>query len=81
MYIESHWWVKMIGTTDSFKGNLKLWKTQLMKGVLTQFPSLYSRADGTFDASVYILCCDKLLKEFDTIFKDSEHMKFIVFHY
>jgi hypothetical protein len=28
----------MTGTTDSFKGKLKLWKTQLMKGVLCADP-------------------------------------------
>jgi len=57
----------MIGTIDSFKGKLKLHKTQLMKGVLTHFPSIQSHADGTFDVSVYILCIDTLLKEFECI--------------
>jgi hypothetical protein len=56
--------IKMIGTIDSFKGKLQLWKTQLTKGVLTHFPSVQSHADGTFNASVYILCIDKLLKDF-----------------
>jgi hypothetical protein len=32
--------IKMKGTIDSFKGKLKLWKTQLMKGVLTHFLSV-----------------------------------------
>jgi hypothetical protein len=32
--------IKMTGTIDSFKGKLKLWRTQLMKGVLTHFPSV-----------------------------------------
>jgi hypothetical protein len=70
--------IKMIGTIDSFKGKLQLWKTQLTKGVLTHFPSVQSRADGTFDASVYIPCIDKLLKEVERIFKDFERMKFTV---
>jgi hypothetical protein len=68
--------IKMTGLIDSFKGNLKLQKTQLMKGVQTHFPSVQSRADGTSDASVYLLCTDKPLKEFETRFKDSERMKF-----
>jgi hypothetical protein len=34
-----------------------------MKGVLTHFPSVQRRADGTFDTSVYILCIDEILKE------------------
>jgi hypothetical protein len=46
--------------------------------VLTHFPSIQSHADGTFDASVYILCIDKLLKEFERRFKDFECMKFTV---
>jgi hypothetical protein len=67
----------MIGTINSFTGKLKLWKTQLMKGVLTHFPRVQlmkgvlthfprvqSHIDGTFDVSVYILCIDELLKEF-----------------
>jgi hypothetical protein len=54
----------VIGTIDSFKGKPQLWKTQLMKGVLIHFPSVQSRADGTFDASVYILCIGKIMKEF-----------------
>jgi hypothetical protein len=49
-----------------------------MKGVLTDFPSVQSHADGTFDASVYILCIDKLLKEIERRYKDSERMKFTV---
>jgi len=60
--------VKMIGTFDSVKGNLKLWRTQLIKSVLTHFPSVQSCADGTFDASVYSLCIDKLLKAFERRF-------------
>jgi hypothetical protein len=62
----------MIGTIDSFKGKLKLHKTQLMKGVLTHFPSIQSRTDSTFDNFAYILCIDKLLKEFERKFKDFE---------
>jgi hypothetical protein len=41
--------IKMIDTIDSFKGKLQLWKTQLMKGMLTHFPSVQSCTDGTFD--------------------------------
>jgi hypothetical protein len=70
--------IKMTGTTDSFEGKLQLWKTQLMKGMLTHFPSVQRRADGTFDASVYILCIDELLKDFERRFKDFERMKFTV---
>jgi hypothetical protein len=32
--------IKMIGTIESFRGKLKLWKTQLMKGMLTHFQSV-----------------------------------------
>jgi hypothetical protein len=45
--------IKMKGTIDSFKGKLKLWKTQLMTGALTHFPSVQSCADGTFDACLH----------------------------
>jgi hypothetical protein len=48
----------MIGSIDSFKEKLQLWKTQLKKGVLTHFPSVQRRTDGTSDASVYSLCID-----------------------
>jgi hypothetical protein len=68
----------MVGTIDSFKGKLKLWKTQLMRGLLTHFPSVQSCAGGTFDVSVYIIYIDKLLKEFERRFKDFEYMKFTV---
>lgn len=55
--------IKTTGIIVSFKGKLKLWKTQLMKGVLSHLPkSVQSRADGTLDASFYILYIDKLLK-------------------
>lgn len=37
-----------------------------------------SRTDGTLDVYVYILCIDKLIKEFEAIFKDFQLMKFIV---
>jgi hypothetical protein len=47
-----------------------------MKGVTTPFRSVQSRADGTFDASVYIMCNYKLIKEFERRFKDAERMKF-----
>jgi hypothetical protein len=44
-------------------------------------PRVQSRADGIFDASVCILCIDKLLMEFERMFKDSERTKFTVSHY
>jgi hypothetical protein len=49
-----------------------------MNGVLTDFPSVQSRADYTFDESVYIVCIDKLLKEFERRFKDFESIKLTV---
>lgn len=51
--------IKMTGSIDSFKRKNNLWKTQLMKRCTNQFPSVRSRADGSLDASVYILCIDK----------------------
>jgi hypothetical protein len=56
--------IKMMDAIDSFKGKLKLWKTQLMKGVLTQFVSVHSRLHCTFDTSVYSLCIHNVLKKF-----------------
>jgi hypothetical protein len=47
--------IRIIGTIESSQRKLKLWKTQLTKDVLTHFPSVYSLADVTLDASVYIL--------------------------
>jgi hypothetical protein len=70
--------IKMKGTSDSFKGKLKLWKPQMLKGVLTHFPSVHSHADGIFDGSVNILCIDKLSKAFERRYIDSECMKFTV---
>jgi hypothetical protein len=32
--------IKMVGIIDSFKGELKLWKTHLVKGVLTHSPNV-----------------------------------------
>jgi hypothetical protein len=49
-----------------------------MKSVLTHVASIQSCTDGTFYASVYILCIDKLLKELERRFEDFEHMKFTV---
>lgn len=54
--------IKMTGTTDSFKGTLQVLEIQLIKGVLTHFPSVQSRAEGPAAAFVYILCIDKLLR-------------------
>jgi hypothetical protein len=47
--------IKMIGTTHSFKGEMKLPKTRLMKGVLNHFSSVQCGADGICEASVYIV--------------------------
>jgi hypothetical protein len=52
-----------------------------MKGVLTHFPGIESRADGTFDVSVYILCIDKILKMVERRFEDFESMTFTVFFF
>jgi hypothetical protein len=68
--------IQSTGTVDSFKGKLNLRKTQVMIDVLTHFPSVESYADGTFDASVYILYTCKLLKVFERSFKDFEFIKF-----
>jgi hypothetical protein len=68
----------MTGPIDSFKGRLNLWKTQLMKNVITHFPSVQSLADDKFDTSVYILCTDKLLKEFEGKFIQFGRIKFTV---
>jgi hypothetical protein len=59
LHVQNKTTIEMIGTIDSFKRKLNLWKTQQMKGVLTHFPCIQSRADGTFDLSVYILCIQK----------------------
>jgi hypothetical protein len=45
--------IKMKGITDSFKGKLELWKTRLMKGVLTHFPSIQSHTDGIYEVSMF----------------------------
>jgi predicted secreted protein len=67
--------IKMNGTIDSIREEMKLWKTKLTKGVLTQFLGLQSQADGKFGASVYILCINKLSREPEGRFKDSKRMK------
>jgi hypothetical protein len=46
--------------------------------VLTHFLSSQIRADGKFDASVYIPCINKLFKESERRFEDYESMKFTV---
>jgi len=51
-------------------GNLKLWKTSLMKGVVTNFRNVQSRADGTSVASFYTVCIDKLLEELQRRFRN-----------
>jgi hypothetical protein len=52
-----------------------------MKCVPTHFPNVQIRADDTFDASLYNLCTDKLLKELEKRLKGFERIKFTVFHY
>jgi hypothetical protein len=32
--------IKITSTIDSFKGKLKLWKTRMLKGLLTHFPGV-----------------------------------------
>jgi hypothetical protein len=66
----------MTGTTDSFRGKLKLWRTQIVKVVLTHFPSVQSHANVTYEAAVYILCTDRLFKEFKIGFQELQLMKF-----
>lgn len=39
--------IKTTDTVDSFNGKLKLWKTSLMKGVVTNFPNVQRSAGGT----------------------------------
>lgn len=68
----------MTGATDSVEGELKLWKPQLMKGLLTQFINVPSLLDYIFDTSANILYIHKLLKEFERRFKDSECIQFAV---
>lgn len=48
---------------DSFKERMQLWKTPLMKDVLTKFKSFQIRTGSTYDASVNIVCSDKMLTE------------------
>jgi len=60
---------------------MKLWKTQIVKDVLTHFPSVQSQADITFDAAVYIMCTDRLFKEFKIGFQDLQLTNHCVFHY
>ena len=57
----------MTGMIENFKGKLKSWNMQLMKGLLTHFPSAVVdiHANGAFDESVYIQCNDKILKAFE----------------
>ena len=70
--------IKTTDTVDSFNGKLKLWKTSLMKGVVTNFWSVQSRADATSVASVYTLCTDKLLEEIQGRFRDFNFTQFSV---
>jgi len=65
-------------TTTKMTGTGWFFQRKLMKGALTHFPSIQSHTDDTFDASVYILCINRLLKEFEKRFKDYECMKFTV---
>jgi hypothetical protein len=62
---------KITGITASFKEKLKLWKTQLTKGVLNHFPSIQNAL------MVYaMLLSTKLLQKPERIFQDSEVVKF-----
>jgi hypothetical protein len=47
-----------------------------MNSVLIHFPSVQSQADGTFDASVWILCIGRLLKGFERMRKNFNRMTF-----
>jgi hypothetical protein len=49
-----------------------------MKGVLTHFLRVQSRAAKTIAASVCILCIDKLLKQRERKLERFEHMKLTV---
>lgn len=62
--------IKTTDAVDSFNRELKLCKTSPMKGVVTNFRSVQSRADGTSDVSVYTVCIDKLLEELPIGFRD-----------
>jgi len=62
--------IKTTDTVDSFNGKLKLWKTSLMKGVVTNFLNVQSRADGTSVASFHTVCIDKLLEELQRRFRN-----------
>jgi len=62
--------IKTTDTVDSFNGKLKLWKTSLMKGAVTNFRNAQSRADGTSVASFYTVCIDKLLEELQRRFRN-----------
>lgn len=64
--------------TIIFKGKLKLWKAQLINGVLTYFQHIQNCTDGTTGMSVHILYIDKLLKKSERWFENYEHMKFVV---
>jgi hypothetical protein len=48
----------MNGAIDSFKGKLKLWKTLLIKYVLTHLPDVRSHDVGTCYAYVYTVCVE-----------------------
>jgi hypothetical protein len=45
--------IKMTGTTECFKGKLKLWMTQLIKSVPAHYQSVQNQGGGTFDTPVY----------------------------
>ena len=49
-----------------------------MKGVITNFRSVQSHADGTSDGSVYTVCIDKLLQELQRRFRDFDFTQFSV---
>ena len=53
--------IKVTSTIDSFQR-----ETEIMEDSADEshFPNVQSRPDGALDASVYILCIDKLFNEF-----------------
>jgi hypothetical protein len=70
--------IKTTNTAGSFNGKLKLWNTSLMKGVVTNFRSVQSRAYGTLDASVYDVAIDNPLEGLQRRFKDFDFTQFSV---
>jgi hypothetical protein len=70
--------IKTTDTVDSFNGKLRLCKTSLMKGVVTNFRIIRSCADANSFASVYTVCIDNLLVKLQGRFKDFNFTQFSV---